>query len=57
MSVRVVPYSRIGIFSFPADETMDFFGVMKRCPIAAEIAGSLGILPRHVLNDFFTSGL
>ena len=31
-----------------------FFCYMKRCPIAAKIAGSLGILPRCVLNDFFT---
>ena len=27
---------------------------MKRCPIAAKIAGSIGILPCCVLNDFFT---
>ena len=27
---------------------------MKRCPIAAKIAGSIGILPCCVLNEFFT---
>ena len=32
-----------------------FFGAMKRCPIAAKIAGSIGILPCCVLNDFFRS--
>ena len=26
---------------------------MKRCPIAAKIAGLIGILPHCVLNDFF----
>ena len=33
-----------------------FFFAMKRCPIAAKIAGSIGILPCCVLNDFFTQG-
>ena len=31
-----------------------FFCAMKRCPIAAKIAGSSGILPCRALNDFFT---
>ena len=32
------------------------FLAMKRCPIAAKIVGSIGILPRCVLlNDFFTT--
>ena len=31
-----------------------FFFAMKRCPIAATIAGSIGILLRCVLNNFFT---
>ena len=26
---------------------------MKRCPIAAKIAGSIGIMPCCVFNDFF----
>ena len=30
---------------------------MKRCPIAAKIAGSIGILPCCILNDFFTKGM
>ena len=30
---------------------------MKRCPIAAKIAGSIGILPCCVLNDFFHIGV
>ena len=30
---------------------------MKRCQIAAKIAGSIVFLPRCVLNDFFTSAL
>ena len=29
---------------------------MERCPIAAKVAGSIGILPCCVLNDFFTKG-
>ena len=29
---------------------------MKQCPIAAKIAGSIGILPRCDLNDLFTQG-
>ena len=36
----------------PASAFSLFFGAMKRCPIAAKIAGSIGI----VLNDFFTKG-
>ena len=40
----------IGIFS------LLFFFALKRCPIAAKIAGSIGILPCYVLNDFFTQG-
>ena len=37
----------VGIFSF-------LFPPMKRCAIVAKIAGSIGILPCCVLNDFFT---
>ena len=37
------------IFSF-----LPFFCAMKWCPIPATIAGSIWILPRCVLNDFFT---
>ena len=31
-----------------------FLCAMKRCPIVAKIAGSIGILPCCVLNDVFT---
>ena len=34
-----------------------FLFAMKRCPIAAKIAGSIGILLRCVLNDFFYMGV
>ena len=30
---------------------------MKRCTIAPKIAGSIGILLRSVLNDFFQIGV
>ena len=30
------------------------FLVLKRCPIAAKIAGSIRIMLRYVLNNFFT---
>ena len=29
-------------------------GAMKRCPIVARIAGSIGILKCSVLDDYFT---
>ena len=34
---------------------LDFLA-MKQCPIAAKIAGLIGILPRCVLSDFFNEG-
>ena len=34
---------------------LKFLSAMKRCPIAAKIAGSIGILPCCVLNHLFTS--
>ena len=39
--------SRVGIFSF------FFYFTLKRCPVAAKIAGSIGILPCCALNEFF----
>ena len=38
----------------PARQHFIYFFATKRCPITAKIAGSIGILPRCVLNDFFT---
>ena len=46
-SPRMSPYTCTSPFLF-------IFVAMKRCSIAARIAGSIGILPCCVLNDFFT---
>ena len=50
VSARIASDPQVGIFTF------FFFFAMKRCPIAAKIAGSNGILPRCDLNDFFKTG-
>ena len=50
VSAHIASDPRVGIFSFI---------IVKRCPIAAKIAGSIGILPcyMYVLNDFFHTGM
>ena len=50
LSPRASPQTRASAF------LLLFLGAMKRCPIAAKIAGLIGNLPRCVLNDFFTQG-
>ena len=48
------------LHTWPQTSTSAFlihFFAMKRCPIAAKIAGSIGIMPCCALNDFFTSGM
>ena len=53
MSKQIIP--REGGIHDPSIGIFDFlFFAMKRYPIAAKIAVSIGILPRCVLNDFFT---
>ena len=47
---RVSPQTRMSAFF------VFLLVAMKRCPIAAKIAGSIGILPRCVFIDFFTYG-
>ena len=53
LRARVASDPRVGIFNL----NCFVFIIMKRCPIAAKIAGSIEILPCCVLNDpgtFFT---
>ena len=50
VSPRIASDLRVGILSF-------LFLAMKQCLIAAKIAGSIGIPPRSVLNDFSRRGL
>ena len=52
VSARVAADPHVGIFILYF--ILFYFFAMKRCPIAAKIAGSIGILPCCALNDFFT---
>ena len=56
VSAHVASDPRVGIFNFPFPPP-PFFWAMKQCPTAAKIAGSIGILPYCVLNDFSHRGM
>ena len=49
-SVRFLVSAHVGMFIYLFIYLFIF--AMKRCPIEAKIAGSIGILPCCVLNDF-----